>query len=90
MADRFRKTLLATYGPLMDAKAICRVLCYPSVAALLAARARGRIAFPLLELKGRRGFFASTEDIAAYLQGAHDDATATVPTPGYATATLEA
>ena len=78
MIKNFRETLLAAYGPLMDAKAMCKVLCYPSVAALLAAKARGRIAFPILELKGRRGYFAATEDIAAYLQEAYDEATAAV------------
>lgn len=76
MPTNFRETLLAAYGPIMDAKAMCKVLCYPSAAALLAAKARGRIAFPILELKGRRGYFAATEDIAAYLQEAYDEAAA--------------
>lgn len=81
MANNFRETLLSAYGPIMDAKTVCKVLYYPSVAALLAAKARGRIAFPILELKGRRGYFASTEDIAEYLQSAHDEATGAAQEP---------
>jgi hypothetical protein len=59
--------MLATYGPLMDAKSLCKVLSYPSVAALLAAKARGRIPFQLESLEGRRGYFGLTEQVAAYV-----------------------
>ncbi len=38
-----REELLAKYGPLMDAKALCSVLCFPSIAALNAAHNRGKL-----------------------------------------------
>lgn len=65
--------MLATYGPMMDSKDMCKVLRYPSVAALLAAKARGRVTFKLAELEGRRGYFGLTEHIAAYLESAFSE-----------------
>lgn len=65
--------MLATYGPVMDSKSMCKVLCYPSVAALLAAKSRGRVPFRLAELKGRRGYFGLTEQIAAYLESSFNE-----------------
>lgn len=67
MQNSFLQTLQTTYGPMMDAKSICRVLHYPSVAALYAARARGKLRFKIVELDGRRGLFAATAEVAAYL-----------------------
>lgn len=64
----FRDSLTSQYGPLLDAKSLCKLLYFPSVAALNAARARGRIPFALAEIEGRRGFFARTEDVAMYLE----------------------
>lgn len=68
MSTNIREALISTYGPIMDCKTLCKVLWYPSAAALLAAKARGRLPFKLAELKGRRGYFALTEEIAEYLQ----------------------
>lgn len=68
MQTNFLDTLQATYGPLMDAKSICRVLHYPSVAALYAARTRGKLRFKTVELDGRRGLFAATAEVATYLE----------------------
>ena len=70
MTTTFRELMLSTYGPLMDSKALCKALCYPSVAALLAAKSRGRVPFQLVELEGRRGYFGRTEHVAAYLESA--------------------
>jgi hypothetical protein len=70
MSANLREMMLATYGPLMDAKDMCKVLRYPSVAALLAAKGRGRVTFKLAELEGRRGYFGLTEQIAAYMESA--------------------
>lgn len=70
MNTSLREQLLSTYGPVMDAKALCKVLCYPSVAALMAAKSRGRVLFPMVELEGRRGYFGLTEQIAAYIESA--------------------
>lgn len=68
MQTNFLETLQITYGPLMDAKSICRVLHYPSVAALYAAKARGKLRFRTVELDGRRGLFAATAEVATYLE----------------------
>ncbi len=61
------KTLWNAYGPLMDTNAICKVLYYPSGAALQAAKARGQLPFCPVEVKGRRGLFALTDDVAELL-----------------------
>lgn len=60
--------LWADYGPLMDAKALCKVLCYPSVIALNTARVRGRLPFSPVTFRNRRGFFALTKEIAEVLE----------------------
>lgn len=67
MQTNFFETLSSSYGPVMDAKAICKVLHYPTVSALQAARARGKLRFRTVELEGRRGVFAATADVAKYL-----------------------
>ncbi len=67
MQTNIQETLWSTYGPLMDAKAICKVLYYPSVAALQAAKARGQLPFRPVEIKGRRGLFAMTDEVAELL-----------------------
>jgi len=67
MQTNFFETLNSSYGPVMDAKAICKVLHYPTVAALQAARARGKLRFKTVEIEGRRGVFAATADVARFL-----------------------
>lgn len=67
MHTDLHQSLTGTYGPLMDSHSICRVLYYPSVSALQAAKSRGKLPFDTVELEGRRGLFAFTEDVAAYL-----------------------
>lgn len=70
MDTSIRTYLFRTYGVLMDAKAICKVLHYPTVAALMAARTRGKLRFRVVEMEGRRGVFAATEEVAQYLEAA--------------------
>jgi hypothetical protein len=67
MQTNIREMLLVAYGPLMDAKAICKVLYYPSVAALQVAKSRKLLPFNPVEIKGRRGLFAMTDDVAELL-----------------------
>lgn len=69
-----RESLIATYGPILDSKALCKILCFPSVAALNAAKTRGRLPFRVVELEGRRGVFARTLDIANYLDATFGEA----------------
>ena len=64
--------LWSKYGPVMDAKALCEVLHYPTPRALRTAKARGKLPFTPLELRGR-GLFASTAEIAALLEPAPKD-----------------
>ncbi|WP_180124887.1 hypothetical protein [Rhodoferax sp. BLA1] len=80
MSANLREMMLATYGPMMDSKDMCKVLRYPSVAALLAAKARGRVTFKLAELEGRRGYFGLTEQIAAYMESAFNAHSGAAPT----------
>lgn len=68
MQTDFLKTLHGTYGPVMNGRAICKVLHYPSAAALQAAKARGKLPFRTVEFEGRKGLFASTADVAQYLE----------------------
>jgi len=66
----FEDLLHEKYGPVMDAKALCSVLYYPSPSALAAAKNRGRLPFTALEIEGRPGYFAVTSEIAALLDRA--------------------
>lgn len=65
-----RDLLWADHGPIMDAKAVCKLLHYPSLDALQAAKGRGKLPFKALVIEGRRGIFASTEEIADILDRA--------------------
>ncbi|MEO3711296.1 hypothetical protein [Roseateles flavus] len=69
MGASFKDDLLAEYGPFMPARAICKLLHYPTVGALTAAKKRGSLPFAPLALKGRPGIYAATEEIAEYVLG---------------------
>lgn len=68
------RSLYETYGPLMDAKALCRVFYYPSLDALQEARRRGKVPFKVVSIKGRPGVYANTADIADLLNKAFGEA----------------
>lgn len=72
MNQSIRDQLLTEHGPFMNARAICKVLCYPSPAALAAARKRGKLPFMPVPLEGRPGLYASTEEIANIVQRSLD------------------
>ena len=59
--------MLLAYGPLIGGAALVKVLAFPSPEAFRQAVARGTVPVKLFELKGRRGRFAFTRDIAAWL-----------------------
>lgn len=59
-----RSSLWETYGPVMDARAVCKVLHYPSSYALQEARRRCKLPFKVLAIEGRPGIFALTDEIA--------------------------
>jgi len=65
--NTFEQSLLLAYGPLVGGATLARVLAFPSPEAFRQAVARGRIPVRIFELKGRRGRFAFSRDIAAWL-----------------------
>ena len=65
-----RETLFAQTGPVMGPELLCKLLHYPSQAALQAARARGKLPFRPVRLEGRRGVYAWTEDVIGILERA--------------------
>lgn len=69
-----RESLVSTYGHILDSKALCQILCFPSIAALNVARARGRLPFKVVELEGRRGVFARTVEVANFLDATFKEA----------------
>lgn len=54
--------------PLLSAAETARVLGYPSTGALAKARQSGRLPFEMFQVPGRRGWFASTAVVRAWLQ----------------------
>lgn len=68
MALNIHDFLWANYGPIMDSKAICKVLHYPTVTALKMARSRGRLPFSPVTIEHRRGVFAMTNEIVDVLE----------------------
>lgn len=59
--------LLGLYGPMMGPSELREALSYRSADALRQAIARKRVDLPLFEIEGRRGKFALTSDVAAWL-----------------------
>lgn len=62
-ADR----LIRNLGPVVGGAALTKALGYRSQAAFRQAAARNRLPVPTFEFEGRRGRFADTQDIAAWL-----------------------
>ncbi len=70
MASSLREldeSLTRSYGPLLGGAALTRALGYPSQSAFRQAVAHDRLPVPVFEIEGRRGRFALTADIAAWL-----------------------
>jgi hypothetical protein len=68
MALNIHDFLWANYGPIMDSKAICKILHYPTVTALKMARSRGSLPFSPVTIEHRRGVFAMTNEIVEVLE----------------------
>ncbi len=58
----------STYGGLVPAKELSRLLGFSTPAALRRAHATGRLTVPLFKLQGRRGLFAHAGDVSAYMR----------------------
>lgn len=61
------RVLLEAHGMILSAGATARVLGFPSTDALRLARSRGRLPIAMFKVSGRRGWFASTRDVARWL-----------------------
>ena len=62
--------LYEKYGPVMDAKALCEVLHYPTPRSLRTAKTRGKLPYTPLD---HRGVYASTAEIAELLMPSYKD-----------------
>lgn len=54
--------------PILTAAETARLLGYPSTGALAKARQTGRLPIEMFQVPGRRGWFASTSVVRAWLQ----------------------
>lgn len=54
--------------PLLSASETAKILGYPTTGALAKARQTGRLPITMFQVQGRRGWFASTEAVRAWLE----------------------
>lgn len=54
--------------PILSSAETARLLGFPTQDALAKARLRGRLQIPMFRIQGRRGWFASTDDVRQWLQ----------------------
>ncbi len=59
--------LYREYGPLLNTERLVEILGYPTASALQKAVQRGKLPFPVKRLPGRRGWYASTRQVGAWL-----------------------
>jgi hypothetical protein len=55
-------------SPLLSAAETAKLLGYPTTGALAKARQTGRLPIAMFQVPGRRGWFASTEVVRAWLE----------------------
>lgn len=65
--EQIHESLLARFGDLIGARDLWRVMGYPSQVALQRAYSRGKVDLALFEIEHRRGRFALTSEVAAWL-----------------------
>ena len=68
------RDLLERYGPLIGHDDLCRALGYASMDAFRQALVRRSVPVPVITLPNRRGKFALSRDVAAWLAGVRRDA----------------
>lgn len=75
MQDRrtWEAMLLHEYGALLNTTQIAHVLGYRSASALEKARQRGRLPVQTVKIPGRRGWYASSSQIADWLANTFPD-----------------
>lgn len=59
--------LLVAHGHILSAATTAKVMGFASTDALRFARVSGRLSVQMFRVDGRRGWFAATEDVAAWL-----------------------
>ena len=69
----FVALMLAEYGPLLSGDVLVNALGFPTSAAFWQARRCGRVQVRTFRIEGRRGTFALTSDVAAWLLAAADN-----------------
>ena len=60
--------LMRMHGPLLPASVAAKLLGFSGTDALRQARIRHRLPIPMFPIKGRRGWFASTAVVAAWIE----------------------
>ena len=60
--------LLKEHGPFLPASVTAKVLGFKSTEALRQARSRQQLPVPMFAIEGRRGWFASTTAVAAWIE----------------------
>lgn len=68
-AQEIKATLLARFGPLMNAKEVVSALKLESVDALRMARKRGTLKLTPLPVQGRRSLLFATDQVALVAHG---------------------
>jgi hypothetical protein len=66
--------LAQQHGPLLDAAATAKAMGFRTSDALRQARRDGRLAISMFRIPGRRGWFARTEAVVAWLDSAGEPA----------------
>jgi len=80
LAALLEQDLLSKHGPMMTGEDLKAALGYPSQEAFRQAVARKTIPIPIFGIEKRRGKFALTKDVAAWLAAQRARATE-LPTP---------
>jgi hypothetical protein len=60
--------LLREHGPFLPAPVTAKILGFKSTEALRQARCRHQLPVPMFAIEGRRGWFASTTAVAAWVE----------------------
>jgi hypothetical protein len=73
-AQALETDLVERHGLLIGGEELRKLLCYPTVEAFRQAVRRGRTPVPVFPIPHRRGYFAITKEIAAWLMSCREHA----------------
>lgn len=74
-SQELQAQMLDRYGPMIGGQDLRRVLGFPSAAAFRQAALRGTLPVPVFVLPNRKGRFALTIEVSAWLRECRDTAT---------------